>query len=260
MRGGLLMRRMLVAGMVILAAVSFRSTALAQGTDTPAQFKGVKVTERPDGLAVAIETSGPIKYQAALFEAPDRIVIDMAGTYAASRSRWTTNPEPIREIRGSQWKPDTARLVVELTRHATYRIQEEPNGLTVTVAPSASAPLGLSKPTPKLPVLGAAPARPDAPASEPARFPAPPSFDTPKPDVVKRDLPRTEMTAKPAVGGVRQQPSAEGAAVAGPGPASRSVEARRARVLAGVGFAADHPREEPGPGRRGGQARRGAGG
>ena len=42
-------------------------------------------------------------------------------------------PEPLTEVRGSQFKPGTARLVVELNRKAGYRIEERPQGLTVLI-------------------------------------------------------------------------------------------------------------------------------
>lgn len=129
------MTKMLGVGLLTLAAVSFATIGLAQTADAPARLKGVKVTELPQSLTVLLETSGPLRYRAVLIDAPARIVIDMDGTYAAPKTRWTPTPEPIKEIRGSQWKPGTARLVVELTRQVSYRIQEVPAGLTLTLEP-----------------------------------------------------------------------------------------------------------------------------
>ena len=117
------MTRILVSGLLVLSAASFAGIGLAQTADAPPRFKAVKVTELPRGLSVMIETSGPLRYQASLIDSPARIVIDMTGTYAAAKTRWEPTPPPIREIRGSQWKPGTARLVVELTRPVSYRIE-----------------------------------------------------------------------------------------------------------------------------------------
>ena len=50
-------------------------------------------------------------------------------------------PEPLKEIRGSQFKPGTARVVVELTRKVGYRIEEGPPGLTVLIDAPAGGPV-----------------------------------------------------------------------------------------------------------------------
>jgi len=129
------MTRTPVAGLLILAAVLLAGIGLAQTPDSPPEFTGIKVSELPRSLAVEIETSAPLRYQATLIDNPARIVIDMSGAYAAPRYRWVGTPAPIREIRGSQWKPGTARLVVELTRPASYRVEESATGLTLTIEP-----------------------------------------------------------------------------------------------------------------------------
>src|SRR5262249_53867028 len=99
---------------ILILALSMGATGVANAADVPVQFKDVKVADSPQGLTVSLETSGPTRYQTSLLDTPTRLVIDLAGTYAASKARWTATPEPIKEIRGSQWKPGTARLVVEL--------------------------------------------------------------------------------------------------------------------------------------------------
>src|SRR5215471_21209867 len=124
------MTRLLLSGLLALSA-SF--AGIARAADPVAQFKSVQIVEVPQGLAVSIGTSGPLRYQASLIEAPSRIVIDLAGDYAAGKARWTQTPDPIKEIRGSQWKPGTARLVVELTQPARYRIDERATGLTLII-------------------------------------------------------------------------------------------------------------------------------
>jgi type IV pilus assembly protein PilQ len=129
------MRRIRVARLLILVALSIGATGVARAADTPVQFKDIKVADLPEGVTVMLETSGPARYQATLIDSPTRLVIDMSGTYAAPKTRWTPTPEPIREIRGSQWKVGTARLVVELSRQVAYRIEEGPTGLSVVIEP-----------------------------------------------------------------------------------------------------------------------------
>lgn len=178
------MRRMILAGIAILAAVALADTGLSHAADAPVLLKGVKVTERADGLSVVIDTSGPVKYQSALIDGPDRIVIDMMASYAAPRSRWTATPEPIKEIRGSQWKAETARVVVELTRHVEYRIEERANGLALTVERGASVATPKLDP-PKLPAVTTTTPRPEPPTN-------PPAFIAPKPPVQKAEVAKPE--------------------------------------------------------------------
>src|SRR5262245_36777600 len=130
------MRRLWVSGLLAVSAVSFAGIGVTRAADPVAQFKAVTITEAPRGVAVAIETSGPLRYQTSVIEAPYRIVIDMAGVYAAGKARWVPAPEPVKEIRGSQWKPGTARLVVELTQPVKYKIDEGATGLTLTIEAS----------------------------------------------------------------------------------------------------------------------------
>ena len=133
---------MRTAGFLILMTLWGTGSGPAQAADTPGpplQLKDVKVEQRPAGLMVTLSTTGQPKYEAVLIDSPTRLVIDISGTYAAPRARWTPLPEPIKEIRGSQFKPGTARLVVELGRKVGYRIEEEPMGLTVVLASPRSS-------------------------------------------------------------------------------------------------------------------------
>ncbi len=72
------MTRMLVAALVVLAALSFAGIGTPQTADAPAQFTGVTATERPLSFMVGLETSGPVRHQATLFDSPTRIVIDLS--------------------------------------------------------------------------------------------------------------------------------------------------------------------------------------
>src|SRR4029077_17060572 len=48
--------------------------------------------------------------------------------------RWTSGVDPVKEVRGSQWRKGIARVVVEMTRnHVGYLIDETPDGLVVAI-------------------------------------------------------------------------------------------------------------------------------
>jgi hypothetical protein len=80
------------------------------------------------------------------------LVIDINGTFASPRSHWPGVPEPLKEVRGSQFKPGTARLIMELKRKAGYRIEEGPQGLTVLIDAPAGPAMAETSPVPKRPI------------------------------------------------------------------------------------------------------------
>ena len=87
------MRRIRVAGLLSLVALSIAGIGVAQTADAPVQLKDVTVAELPLGVTVSIETSGPPRYQATVIDSPARLVIDMNGSYAVSQTRWTATPD-----------------------------------------------------------------------------------------------------------------------------------------------------------------------
>src|SRR5262245_65232515 len=118
---------------MVLWAAGSGATQAADAPSLPRELKDVRVEQRGSSVAVTVAMSGQPKYETAMLDAPTRLVIDVNGAFASPRSRWTGTPEPLKEIRGSQFKPGTARLVVELNRKAAYRIEEGPQGLTVLI-------------------------------------------------------------------------------------------------------------------------------
>jgi len=94
-------------------------------------LSAVVVEQQDEILAVRLQTGRTPKYSVTSLRAPERIIIDLEGARHAWRGSLTGNPEPIREVRGSQWKAGTARVVVELSRAAGYSIEERPDGLVL---------------------------------------------------------------------------------------------------------------------------------
>jgi type IV pilus assembly protein PilQ len=171
------------------------------------QLKDVQVEQQTDSVTVKLWTTGTPNYSASLIDTPTRLVIDLTGTaYAWDKSRMNPDVPPIREIRGSQWKVGTARIVLELTRKVGYRIEPSAEGLSVILEPSGTAvsedapKAAASKPAPKAvakpEVAKSESPKPDAMKAEPrkdvARIDAPKAAETPKAEPVKKDVARTE--------------------------------------------------------------------
>src|SRR5512144_3127270 len=136
MRGGTdLMRSARIAGLVVALSLAVTGIGSSQTADTPVQLKDVSIDRASDGASVTVKTSGPAQYEAKLIDTPTRLVIDVSGaTYNSPKSRWTSGVEPVKEVRGSQWRKGIARIVVEMTRNdVAYHIDETADGLVVAV-------------------------------------------------------------------------------------------------------------------------------
>jgi len=129
------MRSARIAGLVVAVSLAVSGIGASQTTDAPVQLKDVTIERAFDGAAVTVKTSGPTQYEAKLIDSPTRLVIDLTGaTYSSSKSRWMSGVDPVKEVRGSQWRKGVARVVVEMNRtDVGYRIDETPDGLVVAV-------------------------------------------------------------------------------------------------------------------------------
>ena len=138
-RGDRRMKPMIVGTLLLLAAVT-AGIGTAQMPDTAVQVSSVSVDRMADGVAVRIKTSGPAKYQSSFIDSPHRLVIDLQGTtYTWNKPPLKSDADPVREVRGSQFKVGITRIVVELTRKAGYRIDENADGLAVVIEPAGTA-------------------------------------------------------------------------------------------------------------------------
>jgi type IV pilus assembly protein PilQ len=214
------------------------------------QLKDVQVEQQTDSVTVKLWTTGTPNYSASLIDTPTRLVIDLTGTaYAWDKSRMNPDVPPIREIRGSQWKVGTARIVLELTRKVGYRIEPSAEGLSVILEPSGTAvsedtpKAAASKPAPKAvakaEVAKSESPKPDAMKAEPrkdvARIDAPKAAETPKAEPVRKDVARAETPkAEPVKKDVArtETPKAEPTKVEVPKPVAKAevpkVEAAKA--------------------------------
>ena len=144
--GGLLVLGLLGAGI-----------GTAQTPDAPVQLKSISVERQGDGVTVLVSMSGPAKYAASFIDSPNRLVVDMQGTtFAWNRTAMKSDGDPVREVRGSQFRVGTARVVVELSRKVGYRIDERPEGLALVLEPGATAQA--DKPAPRAKETSKAPA------------------------------------------------------------------------------------------------------
>ena len=140
-------------GCLILASVALLTSPCVAQTQEPAGanatasvISSVAITQAPERASVRVEGEGPLQVHAARAQDPDRLVLDFSGTRLAVRK--TAIPgisAPVRGVRLGQFRPDVARVVIDLTAASPYRISRD--GLSVVVSfetaaqpPAASAP------------------------------------------------------------------------------------------------------------------------
>jgi type IV pilus assembly protein PilQ len=123
-----------------------------------ARLSDVTVTPQTDSVTVFVKTSREPHYKADLVDSPTRLVVDLEDTvYAWRKTPLNVGKEPLRQIRGSQYRQGVARVVLDLSRTVGYAIREEPNGLAIVIPTAASAaPTVAAQATTPEPTNGAA--------------------------------------------------------------------------------------------------------
>jgi type IV pilus assembly protein PilQ len=126
-------------GLLLVLAVVAADIGTAQTPDAAVQVTSLSVDRLSDGVTVRIKTSGPAKYQSSFIDSPNRLVVDLPGaTYTWSKTTLKSDTEPVRQVRGSQWKGSVARVVVELSRKVGYRIDQDAEGLLIVLEPAGT--------------------------------------------------------------------------------------------------------------------------
>src|SRR5207245_8922844 len=142
-------------GCLILASMSLAaSAALAQtqepvgATASAAVMSSVAITQAPKRAAVRVEGEGRLDVHAARLQNPDRLVLDFAGARLAVQKTGIPGiSAPVRGVRIGQYRPDVARVVVDLTTVTPYRVARDgdavviyfENPSTTPVQPASSA-------------------------------------------------------------------------------------------------------------------------
>ena len=202
--------------MLLLLPVGGAATAQ---TGQALQLSDITVTTQEDTATIFVKTSAPPKYQADLIDTPTRLVIDFEDTeYTWRKTPVPLSPAPLKQLRGSQYKKGTARVVIEFTRKVGYAIREDDNGLSIVI-PTGAVGTAAAKPASKPEAVGVAatskaPAKPDTGAIMAEEKPAaadtkmaegPKTAESKTPDAPKTadgpkmpDVPKTAEAGKPA--------------------------------------------------------------
>jgi type IV pilus assembly protein PilQ len=143
-------------GCLILASLAWGAAPLlAQSQEsagpkvTAAVISSVAVMQTAQRASVRVEGEGRLDAQAVRMHNPDRVVLDFAGTRMAVHKTIIPGVSaPVRGVRLGQFRPDVARVVVDLTAAAPYQIGHD--GATLVIyfdSPSDSRVDGFSATT-----------------------------------------------------------------------------------------------------------------
>jgi hypothetical protein len=204
---------------------------LAGPASAASRMTDVEVDLKEQVVSVHVKISGTPRYHVLSLEGPPRVVIDIQETSFAWRSaRGGAYPPPIREIRGSQWKPGVSRVVLELTHRAEYRVEERSDGLVVLLEAETGGESGAARP-----IAEPAPTAPGGVTSPPADTPSAASPGAEGGGDSRIVQSTTESATAVPGDGIPPSAAARGAAppVPKPGPGSSNVWTFKGRLEIG---------------------------
>jgi len=135
-----------------LGCLMFVSAALATSpsgaqTQEPAAsatasvISSVAITQGAQRASVRVQGAGPLEVHAARVQNPDRLVLDFSDAKLAVQK--TVIPgvsAPVRGVRLGQFRPDVARVVIDLTAATPYQISRDGVSVVVSFATVAQVP------------------------------------------------------------------------------------------------------------------------
>jgi type IV pilus assembly protein PilQ len=118
---------LIFAATTLTVSPSFAQTQEPAGpTATAAVISSVAVTQASQYSSVRVEGAGRSEVRAARMQNPERLVLDFSATrLAVQKSVIPGVAAPVRGVRLGQFRPDVARVVVDLTAATPYQILRE---------------------------------------------------------------------------------------------------------------------------------------
>src|SRR5438445_12646035 len=134
-------------GYLILASVALAtSPAFAQtpagATAAGAVISSVAITQASERSAVRVEGEGRLDVHAGRMQNPERLVLDFAGARLAVQK--TVIPgisAPVRGVRIGQYRPDVARVVVDLTTATPYQVSRDGEAVVIYFENPSATPV-----------------------------------------------------------------------------------------------------------------------
>jgi len=124
--------------LIVASAVLGGSLATVRGqepagaTSTAAVISSVAITQEPQRAAIRVEGAARLELHTSRMQNPERLVLDFSGArLGVQRTVIPGVSAPVRGVRIGQFRPDIARVVVDLTGETPYQITHEGDALVV---------------------------------------------------------------------------------------------------------------------------------
>src|SRR5882762_1169397 len=134
-------------GYLILAGVALGCSPLFAQTQAPAAatsavISSVAITQAPERSAVRVEGEGRLDVHAGRMQNPDRLVLDFAGArLAVQKTVIPGTSAPVRGVRIGQYRPDVARVVVDLTTATPYQVSRDGEAVVIYFENPSATPV-----------------------------------------------------------------------------------------------------------------------
>ena len=136
------------------AAVVPAAARPSGGDPTIEAIRRVSLAQNGNQTEVTISGSGSLTYHSQRLQNPERLVLDFSRSrLATSQKHIPSNLDPVREIRIAQFTPEISRVVIDLREPAHYAIHGSGSGVTVSIAPSATAGASVSPASDRTPII-----------------------------------------------------------------------------------------------------------
>jgi type IV pilus assembly protein PilQ len=133
--------------LILSSAVLGASPSLAQtqepagATAAFAVISSVAITQAPQRASVRVEGEGRLDVRASRMQNPERLVLDFSGArLAVDKTVIAGVSEPVRDVRIGQYRPNVARVVVDLTGVSPYQISHDGGAVVVFFDAQPEAP------------------------------------------------------------------------------------------------------------------------
>jgi type IV pilus assembly protein PilQ len=133
--------------LILSSAVMGASPMLAQtqepagATAASAVISSVAITQAPQRASVRVEGEGRLDVRASRMQNPERLVLDFSGArLAVDKTIIPGVSEPVRDVRLGQYRPNVARVVVDLTGVSPYQISHDGTAVVVLFDAQPEAP------------------------------------------------------------------------------------------------------------------------
>jgi type IV pilus assembly protein PilQ len=133
---------LMFSSVVLGASPMFAQTQEPAGaTATSAVISSVAITQAPQRASVRVEGEGRLDAHVSRMQNPERLVLDFSGArLAVDKTVIPGVSEPVRDVRLGQYRPNVARVVVDLTGVSPYQVSHDGTAVVVLFESQPEAP------------------------------------------------------------------------------------------------------------------------